>query len=433
MAKNKKVKKVKLTQTQVDRKSASSLVNQELAPTIAEANRQKNEEATNAAKQQAFITALTQTASESAKQYAPAVQDAYQTAAQDQTAFGKGYSDAFKQAQNQNATQTNKLLEQSGAPAAQQLSGDTGAADALYGIAGAQPGSTLGTEGAAFTSAAAKLPTITALSGQQYLGAAQTARNKTMSDIQDQLTQVQLKKPGLINDVIGQIQTNRSKTQQQSYDNKLAANAFGLKVKTEAANESYKNASLNSTNAYRSSMLSLKKAGLQIQSQKVSQSNRQKISSPLSKMMGYFVDSYGSPVVGKNGKVVAVPKTSSLASKDITNIAESVHEGYFGVTDTKTGAVVSAPGKSYKDVYRDLLAMYPTASKEIQTTLNMYYKPGQYGRAWNSAALRNISNQSLQATYNQFKTANPTTTPTLSPAKPTRKQMIDQILQWQGE
>jgi hypothetical protein len=272
MAKKKKAKKAKLSQAQQDQRTAAQLVKQQLAPTVAEIERQRKIAAADAAKRASFITAMTQTASEAAGQFAPKVQAAYNTAATDQTAFGKGYSDAFKQAQGANAEQTNKLLTQSGATEGQMAPGDTGAADALYGIAGAIPGSALSTEGAAFTSAAAKLPTTVGLMGQQYLSAAQGQDKSTMDDILAQLTQVQLKKPGLINDVVSQIQTNRSKSQQQAFENQLASQTLGLntyKAESDVELGTYK---ANTDRAYKQGLLKLKKQGINISLAKLKQS-----------------------------------------------------------------------------------------------------------------------------------------------------------------
>ena len=264
------------TQAQTALNAAPGRVDQALAPTLAEITRQGTQATADAARRQAFTAALTQTVAGMAGAYAPAVQSTYQQAGENQSSFGKGFSDAFKASQNQNAAQTNTTLEQSGAPAAQMLPGDTGAADALYGIGGYEPASTFNREGAGWTAAAAQLPTTTGLAGQQYLRAAQTQDAQTMSDIQDQATQVQLKRPGmisdltdplqstldnilgqqsqaklkrpgLINDVLGQISTNRSKAQQQAYDNQLAAKVFGLNTYKAQTDAQYKAASIANT------------------------------------------------------------------------------------------------------------------------------------------------------------------------------------------
>lgn len=240
-----KVKKPKLSQSQRDQRAAAKLVDQELAPTVSEINRQKAQAASDAAKRQAFTTQLSQTVAGMAGAYAPVVKQTYADAGANQSSFGKGFSDAFKTQQNTAAAQTNQTLQQSGAPAAQMATGDTGAADALYGISGYEPASTFNREGAAFTSAAAKLPTTTALAGADYLRAAQAQDKKTMDDILAQLTNVKLKRPSLINDVLGQIQTNRSKSQQQAWDNTLLAKQFGLKVDTANTDAQYKKDTIN--------------------------------------------------------------------------------------------------------------------------------------------------------------------------------------------
>jgi len=264
------------TQAQAALNAAPGRVDQALAPTLAEITRQGTQATADAARRQAFTTALTQTVAGMAGAYAPAVQSTYQQAGENQSAFGKGFSDAFKSQQNAAAAQTNQTLQQSGAPAAQMLPGDTGAADALYGIGGYEPASTFNREGAGWTAAAAQLPTTTGLAGQQYLRAAQTQDAQTMSDIQDQATQVELKRPGmisdltdplqstldnilgqqsqaklkrpgLINDVLGQLSTNRSKAEQQAFDNRAVANAFGLNTIKAQTDAQYKAAQIAAT------------------------------------------------------------------------------------------------------------------------------------------------------------------------------------------
>jgi hypothetical protein len=271
MAKKKKVKKSKLTQQQLDQRQAAKLVDQELAPTVAEINRQKAEAAADAVKRQAFTTGLSTTVAGMAGAYAPAVQQTYQQVGENQSNFAKGFSDAFKSEQNKAAAQINTTLQQSGAPAGQMAAGDTGAADALYGIGGYEPASTFNREGAGWTAAAARLPTTVGLAGQQQLAAAQTQDRKSMDDILAQLTQVKLKRPGLINDVLGQIQTNRSKAQQQAWENTLAAQAFGLKASTANATLKLNTYKAQTDAAYKAGLLALKKQGINISLAKLKQ------------------------------------------------------------------------------------------------------------------------------------------------------------------
>jgi hypothetical protein len=424
MAKKKnKKKKARLSQSQLDQRAAAKMVDQELSAPIAEINRQKAEAAANAKQRQDFINSMTQTAAGMAGEYAPAVQGAFQTAAQDQTAFGKGYSNAFKSAQNEAAAKTNTILQQSGAPQAQMAAGDTGAADALYGIAGAQPGSTLATEGAAFTSAAAKLPTTTALAGQQYGLAASNQDAATMKDILSQLTQVKLKRPGLINDVISQIQSNRSKSQQQAFENKVLLGNQGI---------SQQNADTSTFRAQTDA--AYKQSSLRIQMQKVAKADRPKINSALSKMFGYLVDSYGQPVLSKNGKAVGIPQSpNSLSSADMKTLANSVRSQFFGVKDAKTGAW-TVPKMDYGKAYRDLIAAYPDNDNEVRRVLNLYYtEPGKRGRPYFSTDLKRMSLSKLRnLAATKFRIS--TSTPPGGAGGPTnsKSKLINAILEAQG-
>lgn len=102
------------------------------------------------------------------KGIAPQTQATYEQAANRTAAFGKGYSDAMQQLQQQSADQGNALLAQNNSP---QTIAPTGGSDALYALTGYLPASSLTREGAAFTAAARQLPGLAAGRGQQDLAA----------------------------------------------------------------------------------------------------------------------------------------------------------------------------------------------------------------------------------------------------------------------
>lgn len=79
----------------------------------------------------------------------------YNTAASNQGAFAKGFSDGLQISQNQWAANTNQTLGNIGAPESQMANPGTGAADTMYAMGGFFPAIQLGQQGAAFGSAAA--------------------------------------------------------------------------------------------------------------------------------------------------------------------------------------------------------------------------------------------------------------------------------------
>lgn len=87
---------------------------------------------------------------------APATQGAYQSAAADTSAFGKGFSDGQQHVQSQITNDAAHSADISGGAAPGPTS--TAGADALYALGGYIPASTMEREGAAFSSAAAQLP-----------------------------------------------------------------------------------------------------------------------------------------------------------------------------------------------------------------------------------------------------------------------------------
>ncbi|MFA5052982.1 MAG: hypothetical protein WC565_02920 [Parcubacteria group bacterium] len=240
-----KPKKPKLTQAQKDRRQAQRLVNAELNPVLAEITRQEERARADAARRQQFINDLTATTAEMAKGYSPVVQQTYQQAGANQATFGRGFSDAFNQQQAQNAGSANQILEQSGAPEAQQITTSTPAADVLYGVSGYLPASSFEREGAGWTSAAAKLPTTMASAGQQYLRQAQEQAEDVFEDIGAQRSQINLKRPGMIQEVLAMIQENRARAQQQQFENMMAQQAFGLDVQQQSDLNAYRRAQLN--------------------------------------------------------------------------------------------------------------------------------------------------------------------------------------------
>lgn len=134
------------------------------------------------------------------------IQGIYREAAQDQSAFGKGYSQGLQLAQDQSAGDTNKLLETIGAPEGQMQNPGTGAADATYAMGGTIPANTLEQQGAAFASAASFLPVKAGLQGQmEFLKAVQQANDEDRQ-LSERINTLAGQIPGKAQDFLGDIQ-----------------------------------------------------------------------------------------------------------------------------------------------------------------------------------------------------------------------------------
>jgi len=155
--------------------------------------RQQQEAATQRAQQNAaFQRDLAQALAQALGNVAPAVQNTYQEAGRDQSAFAKGFSDTMRKIAEGDVGQQNKQLEMWGAPQEQMLS--TGpwdaAANVTYGLGGFIPAQTFSREGAAFTSAARMLPATALGQGQRQASAALYEGSQEVAGIDAELSKL---------------------------------------------------------------------------------------------------------------------------------------------------------------------------------------------------------------------------------------------------
>jgi hypothetical protein len=159
-------------------------------------------------------------AAESAKA-APMIQQAYQGAARDTASFAQGYSQGFQEELRKSEGDLNAFLAKQGAPEGQMIQ-PSGAADVLYGIAGAQPASSLAQQGAAFTAAAGFLPSA-ALGRGQYLQA------EMLRDAEAERKKLRGKKDELRSSIFRDL----SQDQTAKYATNIQAQALGVKQTAE--------------------------------------------------------------------------------------------------------------------------------------------------------------------------------------------------------
>lgn len=152
----------------------------------------------------ADISRYSQAAAELLKQVSPQINAVYSDASQRQSVFGKGFADGLKMAQNQGASQSNEIMAQNNAPAGQQIQPSNAASNVLYGLGGYLPASTLNTQGAAFSAAAASLPDTALGRGQDMIGDLYKTLGQEQAGYDQQSAGVEAKRPELLYDIVNQ-------------------------------------------------------------------------------------------------------------------------------------------------------------------------------------------------------------------------------------
>lgn len=187
---------------------------------------------------------------------APAqIQGIYRTAAADQSAFGKGYSDALQHLQQAGASDVNKTIATAGGDSSQMLHPGPEAANVLYGLGGAIPANTLTGQGAAFASAAAFLPGAAAAQGKNLIA-------KMLSESQARQSDLSLK---------GALYRDQQKAARAAAQQKLAYQREQMRYKWASLDATNKRALLSDRRAAERLYLEQKRVGLTAQNQSFSQ------------------------------------------------------------------------------------------------------------------------------------------------------------------
>lgn len=115
------------------------------------------------------------------------IQQTFRSAADDQASFAKGFSDGMRLLAERDAQQnTDDLTRLAGAPASQigqVQQASQGGTDALYGLGGYNPATSLGQQGANWAAYGNVLPAVVARQGQQDAGAIANAYRDTTTDL----------------------------------------------------------------------------------------------------------------------------------------------------------------------------------------------------------------------------------------------------------
>ena len=234
------------------------------------------------------------------------IQQTYQTAAQSQGAFGKGFSAGLEMLANQQGGQDAAFLQQQGAPQG-QIEGvqnvGQGAGDVLYGLGGYLPATTLNREGAAMTSYAQTLPAVAARAGQQEIARINEEAGAAQAEISSRMQALAAQLPGMRAEAAQQlwaqelekaktawsiIESNRNYSLQVQAM-KLSAKQFGADV----SNQEWDNLIAAGYNPM---------TGGQMPQEPPSGTG--KLSPSGSKSAGIWVDVYGNAILGSDGNTI---------------------------------------------------------------------------------------------------------------------------------
>jgi hypothetical protein len=207
---------------------AQALVAAAYNPAAASLEAQRQAAIAEAAARQQGIQGFSQAAAEQVAPIGGQVQAGYQDAAARTAQYGKGFSIGMQLAQQNSANDINSFLAKNGSPTGQQVQGNNGAADVLYGSTGFIPASGLEREGAAFGAAASMLP-ATMLGRGQQLGATESVKDReTDRDYLAKLQEIEDKRPGAIQQALAELKSMALKERAQRVDEQIAIEKLGI-------------------------------------------------------------------------------------------------------------------------------------------------------------------------------------------------------------
>lgn len=300
--------------TPAQRRRVNQLVTAALLPGRQDVARRRREAQRRAAKQQTGIVELSKALAELQRDIGPKTGAAYQDAAKTQGALAGGFSGGLKDYYAQEAADAAEILSRQGAPQGQiEAIAEVGKStpDVTYALGGAIPGGALAREGAAFQSAAERLPATTLGRGQQEWGQIAKALREKEDELDQELADLMGKAPGLRLEAESQLEEQMLKGRAQT----LYESQFGLDVE-EAGERARHNRATEAAAAYRNKNAQ-RQYDLAVQRHElaVRKANEQgrNASVGLSKAKGFLVDQRGRPIKDANGKRIPVPKEGSAA------------------------------------------------------------------------------------------------------------------------
>jgi hypothetical protein len=207
---------------------AQALVAAAYNPAAASLEAQRQAAIAEAQARQQGIQGFSQAAAEQVAPIGGQVQAGYQDAAARTAQYGKGFSIGMQLAQQNSANDINSFLAKNGSPTGQQVQGNNGAADVLYGSTGFIPASGLEREGAAFGAAASMLPATMLGRGQQFAATESVKDRETDRDYLAKLQEIEDKRPGAIQQALAELKSMALKERAQRVDEQVAIEKLGI-------------------------------------------------------------------------------------------------------------------------------------------------------------------------------------------------------------
>jgi hypothetical protein len=207
---------------------AQALVAAAYDPAKASLEAQRQQALAEAAARQQAIQGFAQAGAEQVAPIGDQVQGGYQDAAARTAQYSKGFSVGMQLAQQGSADEINSFLAKNGSPQGQQVRGNTGAADVLYGTTGFIPASGLEREGAAFGAAARQLPATMLGRGQQLQYESQRESQKTDREYLAELSKIEAERPGAVQKALLELKDAALKERAQRVDEQIAIEKLGI-------------------------------------------------------------------------------------------------------------------------------------------------------------------------------------------------------------
>jgi hypothetical protein len=207
---------------------AQALVAAAYDPAKASLEAQRQQALAEAAARQQAIQGFAQAGAEQVAPIGGQVQAGYQDAAARTATYSKGFSVGMQLAQQGSADEINSFLAKNGSPVGQQVQGNTGAADVLYGTTGFIPAAGLEREGAAFGAAARQLPATMLGRGQQLQYESQRESQKTDREYLAELSKIEAERPGAVQKALLELKDAALKARAQKLDETIAIEKLGI-------------------------------------------------------------------------------------------------------------------------------------------------------------------------------------------------------------
>jgi hypothetical protein len=375
-------------------KQAGSYADAQLAPYQAELKRQQDEAIADAERRASFQRDAASALAHIVEGIGPTINNIYQQGAAETGELAKGFSSALQNMSAASAQNVNETLGSvvTDAPAGQRISGEgaQAAGDVAYALGGFIPGSTMAREGSAFGSAAAFLPNTMLGMGQRQASAELDAGTKTKKELNQQLLDLALKRPDLVQQFLASARDSAAKTAALNQENALLPlmlagklDAFpgvnpitGLPTKTQAQ--------LTQAGTKAKLQFEIQLGNQKIQLARLNLATRKTLASitGTDPITGQLTPE-GQRILLEQWKATHPAQKGGYTQKQLSDkrarAGAIAHDAFFGLPETKADA--AAPPLTYQEAMREILnAGVPLSI--AQKALNTYWTQAGADRTW---------------------------------------------------